>query len=96
MSLYWRPPERRWRELKALGPRTLPWAVPSVTEPTFVAPGYLAVPDGYSVPRGWEEQLVLEPPVLGDALTVGLGVAAVVVLAGAMALGAWSGTLKEL
>jgi hypothetical protein len=88
-------------ELRAVPKDVLPWAVPEVTVPQFVAPGYLAIPDGYPVtsPQGdrWSDYWVWNNARfgLGDALTIPLGIAAVVVIAGAMALGAWSGTLAR-
>lgn len=70
MTIYWQPPRERRMELRAVPKSTLPWAVPEVTVPQFVAPSYLA-------------------------LTIPLGIAAVAVLVGALALGAWSDTIAR-
>lgn len=88
-------------ELRAVPKSQLPWAVPEVTRPQFVAPGYLAIPDDYPLPPPqrdrWSDYWVWNNDRygLGDALTIPLGIAAVAVIVGALALGAWSGTLAR-
>lgn len=47
MTVSWRPPRERWRQLEVVPKSELPWAVPEVVRPTFVAPGYLALPEGW-------------------------------------------------
>ena len=101
MTIYWQPPRERRMELRAVPKSPLPWAVPEVSVPQFVAPGYLAIPDDYPLPppQGgrWQDYRVWDNARfgLGDALTIPLGIAALAVLVGAVVMGAWSGTLEE-
>lgn len=67
MTVHWLPSRERWRQLEPMPRAGLPWAVPEVSKPTFVAPGYLALPEGTPVPQGefttWARDLREEPPL---------------------------------